>query len=299
MKLSIQITAIALATAAFLTACGNKSPLSAIGETSCGSEQVQNTLQDLIKGEVEKDFKGNAKLDIAKSRATFAQLKISLDNVRTTKEDPNSSRKFCTAMLKVSLPPELLSNVERSTELVDGDVKFDTIVRSSGFEKNANVFSKEVDYSAQPTDDNKNVYVSLEQSKLATTLIYVIIGLDQAKNPLEAKANAEIGQAVQENTSSNNQAPTNQTNTETVPAPVNGANKPKSAYGNGRSAFVYDPPSNVRISPDGNLLCTLNQRTNITVYGYAGSTYDGSREVKWYHTDACGSMGVIAYSQIR
>ena len=295
MKPSIQITAIALA-AAFLTACGNKSPLSSIGETSCGSEPVQTALQNMIKDEVEKDFKGNAKLDIAKSRATFAQLKITLDNVRTTKEDPNSSRKFCTAKLNISLPPELLSNIERSTELVNGDAKFDTIVRSSGFEKNANVFSKEVDYSAQPTDDNKNVYVSLEQSKLATTLIYVIIGLDQAKNPLEAKANAEIGQATQETVPSNNQAPTN---TETVPAPVNGASKPKNAYGNGRSAFVYDPPSNVRISPDGSLLCTLNQRTNITVYGYAGSTYDGSREVKWYHTDACGSMGVIAYSQIR
>ena len=67
----------------------------------------------------------------------------------------------------------------------------------------------------------------------------------------------------------------------------------------GHRAFVYDPPSNVRNSPKGDILCSIGEPTNITVYDYAGSTYDGSREVKWYYTDACGSMGVIAYSQFR
>ena len=68
---------------------------------------------------------------------------------------------------------------------------------------------------------------------------------------------------------------------------------------NGHKAFVYDPPSNVRVTPDGKLLCTINQTTNVNIYDYAASTYDGSREVKWYYTDACGSMGVIAHSQFR
>lgn len=65
------------------------------------------------------------------------------------------------------------------------------------------------------------------------------------------------------------------------------------------SALVYDPPSNIRITPDGELLCTINQPTNIKVYGYAGSIYKGTREVKWYFTDVCGSMGVIASTQFR
>lgn len=71
------------------------------------------------------------------------------------------------------------------------------------------------------------------------------------------------------------------------------------AVGKGRSAFVYKPPSNVRNSPNGDVLCSIDEPTNITVYDYAGSTYNGTREVKWYYTDACGSMGVIAYSQFR
>lgn len=85
----------------------------------------------------------------------------------------------------------------------------------------------------------------------------------------------------------------------TVPvAPVQGA-VPAVTTQSVRTAYVYDPPSNVRTSPTGPILCVLSQRTNINVYGYAGVTWDNSRKVTWYSTDACGPMGVIAYSQIR
>jgi hypothetical protein len=57
-----------------------------------------------------------------------------------------------------------------------------------------------------------------------------------------------------------------------------------------RSALVFDPPSNVRVSPNGAVLCSIRDRTTINVYGSTGS---------WYYTDACGDMGVIHSSQIR
>ena len=66
-----------------------------------------------------------------------------------------------------------------------------------------------------------------------------------------------------------------------------------------RTAYVYDPPSNVRTSATGPILCVISQPTTINIYGYGGTTYDGARKVTWYQTDACGQMGVIAYSQIR
>lgn len=55
------------------------------------------------------------------------------------------------------------------------------------------------------------------------------------------------------------------------------------------TAFVFDPPSNVRVSPDGAVLCSIGAPMTITIYGSTGS---------WYYTDACGSMGVIHASQI-
>lgn len=56
-----------------------------------------------------------------------------------------------------------------------------------------------------------------------------------------------------------------------------------------RTATVFDPPSNVRTTPDGSVLCTIRSRTAINIYGSTGD---------WYYTDACGQQGVIHSSQI-
>lgn len=56
------------------------------------------------------------------------------------------------------------------------------------------------------------------------------------------------------------------------------------------TAIVFDPPSNVRAMPDGDILCSIEQRENINIYGSTG---------QWYQTDACGAPGFIHGSQIR
>jgi hypothetical protein len=55
-------------------------------------------------------------------------------------------------------------------------------------------------------------------------------------------------------------------------------------------AFVFEPPSNVRTSPNGNILCSVKIPTTINVYGSVNS---------WYYTDVCGRIGLIHSSQIR
>ena len=54
-------------------------------------------------------------------------------------------------------------------------------------------------------------------------------------------------------------------------------------------AIVFDPPSNVRKSPNGEILCSVRERTTINIYGSTGA---------WYYTDICGKTGVIHSSQI-
>jgi hypothetical protein len=56
------------------------------------------------------------------------------------------------------------------------------------------------------------------------------------------------------------------------------------------AAIVFDPPSNVRVSPNGAIICSVKRRSTINIYGSVGS---------WYKTDACGTMGVISADQIR
>jgi hypothetical protein len=54
-------------------------------------------------------------------------------------------------------------------------------------------------------------------------------------------------------------------------------------------AIVFDPPSNVRKSPNEEILCSIREKKTINVYGSTGS---------WYWTDICGTMGVIDSSQV-
>lgn len=57
-----------------------------------------------------------------------------------------------------------------------------------------------------------------------------------------------------------------------------------------RSAYVFAPPSNVRTSPKGDILCSVKSQKKIQVYGSQDS---------WFYTDVCGKMGVIHSSQIK
>lgn len=56
------------------------------------------------------------------------------------------------------------------------------------------------------------------------------------------------------------------------------------------SAVIFDPPSNVRTTPNGSVLCTVESVTMINVYGVTNG---------WYETDVCGNWGYIHQSQIR
>ena len=56
------------------------------------------------------------------------------------------------------------------------------------------------------------------------------------------------------------------------------------------AALVFDPPSNIRSSPNGAILCSVRSPVYINVYGRSG---------QWYTTDFCGSPGYIHQGQLR
>lgn len=56
-------------------------------------------------------------------------------------------------------------------------------------------------------------------------------------------------------------------------------------------ATVFDPPSNVRATPNGEIICSVREVMNIDLYS--------SVQQDWYRTDVCGEMGYIHNSQIR
>ena len=277
-----------LLTTLLLVACG-KNGLST-NKAECSSESTQVSLQNAIKDSYEKYVKSQDDLDTSKARATFAQIKVNIDNVRTTKEDPNSTKKFCAGTIKLSVPAELLASIENTVETVNKG-SFKSIVKPFGLDADANVFSKDIEYSVQPSDDGKSLFTDLDNGKAIVGFLGTLTSIDQMKGKVEAAA------AIKPVSSTN--AFDAMSSSNSVTSSTQKQDSEASISASKRKAFVYAPPSNVRVTPDGQQLCAITQRTNINIYDYAGSTYDGSREVKWYYTDACGSMGVIAYSQFR
>jgi len=69
-----------------------------------------------------------------------------------------------------------------------------------------------------------------------------------------------------------------------MPAP------PSFASGNLSNLKPFAPPSNVRATPNGNIVCSVRTRQAINIYG---------REGQWYLTDYCGGRGYIHEGQIR
>lgn len=67
----------------------------------------------------------------------------------------------------------------------------------------------------------------------------------------------------------------------------------KAPYANAQSiesAVVIDPPSNVRVKPNGAIICAIRSQTSIAIYDYKNG---------WYKTDVCGRSGYIHQSQVR
>ncbi|MEO1620648.1 MAG: hypothetical protein AAFU53_06395 [Cyanobacteria bacterium J06632_3] len=63
--------------------------------------------------------------------------------------------------------------------------------------------------------------------------------------------------------------------------------------------FVYDPPSNVRTVPGGDILCSIQDKRFIHVSGYiSAGKEDGGSDI-WRKTNACGSEGWIHGSQLQ
>lgn len=61
-------------------------------------------------------------------------------------------------------------------------------------------------------------------------------------------------------------------------------------------ATVFAPPTNIRESPNGAILCLIKKRTSIEILGSTGVRDNNGL---WYYTSACGKTGVVHSTQIR
>ncbi len=64
-----------------------------------------------------------------------------------------------------------------------------------------------------------------------------------------------------------------------------------------QSAYIIDPPTNIRATPNGRIICVIRARNApVRILGSTGVTDNNGT---WYYTDACSQRGVIHSSQFR
>lgn len=134
----------------------------------CSADLAQKTVVQIVRDQLEKTISAKVRNDdgarqvsLSKIRAVIAELAIVVDDIRTSKEDPNSSRRFCNGMLKLRLSQETLLDADRAREAA-GLADVSLLADNAGIERQADSFMTTIEFNVQPTDDGDKVFAETE-----------------------------------------------------------------------------------------------------------------------------------------
>lgn len=160
------LAALLLGLASLLASCGKT-------VESCSSQSTQQTVLSIVKEQLEKSAKERVKAEApgrpvsnSKIRATIGQLKIAVADIRTTKEDPNSTKRFCVGNLRVTLPSVVVEDADEARELA-GIESVSALADQREIERNADTFETSLDFNVQPTDAGDDLYGEIENGENA------------------------------------------------------------------------------------------------------------------------------------
>ncbi len=172
--------------AVFLAAGCDKVSETLSSDDSCSSEVAKKTMREMFVDAVEEgareENKNNAnnpnalRFDLAKIRATADGIGFGLEDVITTKKDPNSSKKFCEAQLTLTIPSAVLDDANTLRKEV-GEGTIQNLAEDVGFRVDLNKFKSKISYNVQPTDSGDKLYTEVEgvhkfTELMATTVQY-------------------------------------------------------------------------------------------------------------------------------
>lgn len=174
---------------------------SALSETSCSDEASKGALEDAIREGLEKeaikrvqDENGNFLISASSVRASIAKVKLALDDIRTTKEDPDSTKRFCTGTLKIIFSPETFQAADAARVLL-GMPKITNAIDNAGLEKGADYLKASLDYNVQPTDDGAKVFAEFEGGDDKLDIFGEVVAASLLRPRIENKVRAEKEQA--------------------------------------------------------------------------------------------------------
>jgi len=178
----------ALAAICALSACDRKP------EVTCASPDATSTtitvLKDaLVKQVFSKLSNGDSQSAISKAnvRAAVAQLAFSFEDLRTTRQDPNSTKRFCEGTLKVRFPAEYLTNAEDARSAA-GVGTVTQLADANDVDREADTFSAKADYDVQPTDSGDKVFSETEVGSPLMNVVTEVLASSLLHNIVQSAA---------------------------------------------------------------------------------------------------------------
>jgi uncharacterized protein YecT (DUF1311 family) len=161
----------------------------------CGSPDSRDVTLSIARDQITKltgtTEGGEPGLSKSKIRAAVQQLVLTLEDIRTTKKDPNSTKRFCTGTLKLVVPAEMIRDAETARELANESTLSD-LADASNVDASANAFKSELTFNVQPTDEGDKVFSEIEGGDPTFSFFSELLKDTLLKNQVvEAKATAD------------------------------------------------------------------------------------------------------------
>lgn len=182
--------------------CSDQSAIDAV--TAAIKEGIEASAETRVK-----NADGTPLVLTSKIRSAIGQLKFSLEAIRTTKEDPESTKRYCTGKLKIVYGLNIIKDAEYVRQQASLD-SVDTLADKSKIERFSDYFKVDLDYDVQPTDDGKQTVATIENSSDKIDVFAEIVAshllkpaLDEARRKgLQLKTNPQAiqGEAVEPDT---------------------------------------------------------------------------------------------------
>lgn len=143
--------------------CGCNAAASLAQNTTCSSTAAVNTTASLVKDQIQKSAIAYARstpdvpVQDAELRAAVNLLKVDLLSIRTTKVDPNSTKRYCEAQARVVAPLNVIADADRVRSLKNA-VSVNDAASAASVERGADTFTFNLSYDVQPTDDRTQIY---------------------------------------------------------------------------------------------------------------------------------------------
>lgn len=128
----------------------------------CSSDISTKTLVELLQKfaleQTAPESVAPSSMTNAMKRSSLEKVIFTVSNIITTSKDPNSTLRTCSATVSLKIDANEY-NILSEFYSKNYQRNFDKTMESYNLEQNANTFSTKVDYTVQPTDDKKTVFV--------------------------------------------------------------------------------------------------------------------------------------------